>query len=311
VVVIATQSALIAMLLVRRARRQCAEDQARARREELAHAQRVATLGELSASLAHEITQSLTAIAANAQAARRMLATSAAGGELSETLVDIAGDAERAGSIVRRVRAMVRKQPGERQPIDINATVTGVTTLRRDIAQADISLQLRLAEDLPRVFGDGVQLQQVVLNLLVNACQAMADVVDGPRVLRIETAEPKPGSIEISVADTGAGVAGPELERMFEPFVSSKADGLGMGLSINRSIVEAHGGHIVATRNRERGLTLRVTLPKARNGHAKLGGPSSLLEPRRSDARARACRQLTTRDDLLHARRDRFGAGWI
>jgi hypothetical protein len=117
-----------------------------------------------------------------------MLATPAAGDELNEALGDIAGDAERAGSIVRRVRAMVRKQPGERQPIDINATVTGVTTiLRRDIAQADISLQLRLAEDLPRVLGDGVQLQQVVLNLLVNACQAMADVVDGPRVLRIET----------------------------------------------------------------------------------------------------------------------------
>ena len=224
VVVIAMQSGLIAMLLVQRARGRRAEDQARARREELAHAQRVATIGELSASLAHEITQPLTAIAANAQAARRMLATSADGDELNEALVDIAGDAERAGSIVQRVRAMVRKQPGERQPVDINATVTGVTTiLRRDMAQADISLQLRLAENLPRVLGDGVQLQQVVLNLLVNACQAMADVVDGPRVLRIETGEPKPGGIEISVADTGAGLAGPELERMFEPFVSSKA----------------------------------------------------------------------------------------
>ena len=265
VVVIATQSALIAMLLVQRARRQRAEDQARARREELAHAQRVATIGELSASIAHEINQPLTAISANAQAARRMLATPTAGDDLNEALVDILGDAERAGAIVRRIRAMVRKQPGEPQPVDINATVAGVTTiLRRDIARADISLQLRLAEDLPRVLGDPVQLQQVVLNLLVNACQAMADVADGPRVLRIETSEPKPGSIEITVADTGAGVAGPELEHMFEPFVSSKAEGLGMGLSINRSIVEAHGGHIVATRNRDRGLTLRVTLPAAR-----------------------------------------------
>ena len=280
VVVIAMQSGLIAMLLVQRARGRRAEDQARVRREELAHAQRVATIGELSASLAHEITQPLTAIAANAQAARRMLATSADGDELNEALVDIAGDAERAGSIVRRVRAMVRKQPGERQPVDINATVTGVATiLRRDIAQADILLQLRLTEDLPRVLGDAVQLQQVVLNLLVNACQAMADLADGPRVLRIETAEPKPGSIEISVADTGAGVAGPELERMFQPFVSSKAEGLGMGLPINRSIVEAHGGHIVATRNRERGLTLRVTLPTARNGRVSPGGPSSLARP--------------------------------
>jgi signal transduction histidine kinase len=275
-VVIATQSALIAMLLVQRTRRQRAEDQARARREELAHAQRVATLGELSASLAHEITQPLTAIAANAQAARRMLATPAAGEELKEALGDIAVDAERAGSIIRRLRAMARKQPSEHQLVDINATVTGVTAiLRRDIVQANISLQLRLAEDLPRVFGDAVQLQQVFLNLLVNACHAMADVVDGPRVLRVETAQREPGSVEITVADTGTGVAGPELERIFEPFVSSKADGLGMGLSINRSIVEAHGGHIVATRNHDRGLTLRVTLPAARDGRADLRSPTS------------------------------------
>jgi signal transduction histidine kinase len=268
VVLMATQSLLIAALLVQRARRQRAEDQARARREELAHAQRVATVGELSASLAHEITQPLTAIAANAQAARRLLVTSPGeGGELSEALVDIAGDASRAGAIVRRLRALVRKQPGERQLVDVNATVTEVATiLRRDIAQADVSVQFRLAEHGPRVMGDAVQLQQVMLNLLVNACQAMAGVVDGPRVLRIETAEPKPGSVEIAVADTGVGVPGPEFERIFEPFVSSKAEGLGMGLSINRSIVEAHGGHIVATRNPDRGLTLRVTLPSARTG---------------------------------------------
>jgi signal transduction histidine kinase len=206
-----------------------------------------------------------------------MLATPAAGDELKEALGDIAVDAERAGSIIRRLRAMARKQPGEHQPVDINATVTGVAAiLRRDIVQANISLQLRLAEDLPRVFGDAVQLQQVVLNLLVNACQAMAKVVDGPRVLHVETAQPEPGTIEIIVADTGAGVAGPELERIFEPFVSSKADGLGMGLSINRSIVEAHRGHIVATRNHDRGLTLRVTLPAAREGQADLRSPSSV-----------------------------------
>src|SRR5262245_12751754 len=276
IVLSTTQSTLIDMLQAQGARRQRAEDQLRARREELAHAQRVATLGELSASLAHEIIQPLTAIAANAQAARRMLATPAAGDDLKETLGDIAGDAERAGSIVRRLRAMARKQPGEHQPVDINATVTGVTTiLRPDITKANISLQLRLADDLPRVSGDPVQLQQVVLNLLLNACQAMADVVDAPRVLRVETAEPQPGSIEITVADTGAGVAAPELERIFQPFVSSKAEGLGMGLSINRSIVEAHGGHIVATRNRDRGLTLHVTLPTAGTGPADPRGHSS------------------------------------
>ena len=283
VVLIVTQSALIAMLLVQRARRQRAEDQARARREELAHALRVATVGELSASLAHEITQPLTAIATNAHAARRLLATSRAdGNELNETLVDIAGDAERAGSIVRRLRVLVRKQLAERQPVDINKTITEVATiLRRDIARADVSLQLHLAEDLPRVIGDAVQLQQVVLNLLVNACQAMAGVADGPRVLRVETAPAKLGSIEITVADTGAGVAEPELERMFEPFVSSKAEGLGMGLSISRSIVEAHGGRIVATRNPDRGLTFHVTLPTGKTRPADPRGPSPVPESER------------------------------
>ncbi|HSE92485.1 MAG TPA: ATP-binding protein [Methylomirabilota bacterium] len=330
VILIAAQSLLIAALLVQRARRQRAEDEARARREELAHAQRVATIGELSASLAHELNQPLTAIATNAQAARRSMATSRAeggelsevlvdiaddarragaivrrmralvrkqpgerqpvdvnlavtevtrilrrdiaraeGGELSETLVDIADDARRAGAIVRRMRALIRKQPGERQPVDINLAVTEVTRiLRRDIAQAEVSLHLRLGEDLPPVIGDVVQLQQVVLNLLINACQAMAGVENRPRVLRIETSEPKPGSIEIAVADAGAGVPESELERMFEPFVSSKAGGLGMGLSISRSIIEAHDGHIWATRNPDRGLTLHVTLPSASTGHA-------------------------------------------
>ncbi len=241
-----------------------------------AHAQRVATLGELSASFVHEITQPLTAIVTNAQAARRLLAASGAeGGELTETLVDIGADAERAAAIVRRLLALVRKQPGERQPVDVNIAITKVTRiLRRDIARADVSLLLHLGEDLPPVLGDVVQLQQVVLNLLLNACQAMAGVDDGPRVLRIETAEPEPGSIEITVADSGPGLPEPELERMFEPFVSSKAGGLGMGLSINRSIIGAHGGRIWATRNPDRGLTLHVTLPGMRAGHADPHAPA-------------------------------------
>ena len=280
VVLFATQSLLIATLLLQRARRQRAEDEARARREELAHALRVGTIGELSASLAHELTQPLTAIATNAHAARRLLTTPRTNGdELGEALADIAGDAGRAGAIVRRLRALVRKQPGERRPVDVSETVTEVATiLRRDIAQANVSLQLRLAEHLPRVMGDAVQLQQVVLNLLINACQAMTGVAGGPRVLGIETSAPTPGSVEITVADTGAGVAEAELERMFEPFVSSKAEGLGMGLSINRSIVEAHGGRIVATHNPDRGLTVRVTLPTA-SGDADERDPIRLAGP--------------------------------
>jgi C4-dicarboxylate-specific signal transduction histidine kinase len=277
VLLIATQSLLITALLVQRARRQRAEDEARARRDELAHAQRVATVGQLSASLAHEINQPLAAIVANAQAARRLLASAPAeGDELNEALVDIAGDATRAGAIVRRLRALVRKQPGERQPVEINAAIIEVTRiLRRDLAQADVSLQVHLAADLPSVIGDVVQLQQVVLNLLVNACQAMAGDGGGPRLLRIETSEPKPGEVAIAVSDTGPGVPEAELEHMFEPFASSKAAGLGIGLSINRSIIEAHGGRIWATRNPARGLTLHVSLPGARSrDRAEPGAPS-------------------------------------
>ena len=274
--VIATQSALIAALLVQRGRRRRAEDEARARREALAHAQRVATVGQLSASLAHEINQPLTAITANAQAASRLLASvPTEGDELTETLGDIARDATRAGAIVRRLRALVRKQPGERRPVDVNAAITEVMgILHRDLGLAEVSLQLRLDADLPPVMGDAVQLQQVVLNLLLNACQAMADHGQRPRLLGVETSAAEAGAVTITVEDTGAGAPEPELERMFELFTSSKATGLGMGLWITRSIVEAHGGRIWATRNADRGLTLHVRLPRARTGE-RVEAPAS------------------------------------
>jgi C4-dicarboxylate-specific signal transduction histidine kinase len=269
VILIATQSLLIVALLVQRSRRQRAEDDARARREELTHAQRVATMGELSASLAHEINQPLSAIVTNAQVARRLVAgPREEDSELTAALADIADDAWRAATIVRRLRTLVHKRPGERRLVDVNAAVTEVTRiLRRDLARSDVALQAHLGEALPPVNGDAVQLQQVVLNLLLNACQAMTGAGDGARVLRVETSEPAPGRVEIAVADTGPGLTARELERMFEPFVSSKTGGLGMGLSISRSIVEAHGGHIRATRNPGRGLTLRVTLPGAPAAH--------------------------------------------
>lgn len=244
------------------------EEAAREHREELAHALRVTTMGELAASLAHEINQPLAAIMSNAQAARRLLD----GGrlkpdELGEVLGDISGEAGRAAQVIRRLRALFRKDQAEHKPLDINGLITEVATLlRHDIERRRITMQLFLAEGLPLLSGDPILLQQVILNLLVNAREAMADTDDGPRELTIQTAQREPGNLNISVRDTGAGVKESELERIFDPFVSAKADGLGMGLSISRSIIEAHGGRIWATCNPDRGITVHVELPCEEDG---------------------------------------------
>jgi PAS domain S-box-containing protein len=237
--------------------------EARLQREELAHAQRVATMGEMAASLAHEINQPLAAIVANAQAAQRLARLERPCGEdLHDALADIASDARRAAHVIRRVRALFTKDHSERQPLSINELITEVTgLLAGDIKRHGIALHTRLGSALPPVPGDSIQLQQVLLNLVLNACQAMTEVEAGLRELTIESAEREPGLLEIRVRDTGPGVKDLELERIFEPFVSTKSEGLGMGLSISRSIVAAHGGRIWATRNPDTGLTVHVDLP--------------------------------------------------
>ncbi len=243
--------------------RQRAEEDARRHREELAHALRVTTMGELAASLAHEINQPLAAIMSNAQAALLLLASSRLGrDELQGALTDIAEDARRAAEVIGRLRALFRKEYAESKPVDINRLITGVASLlRNEVERKGIAMKFSLAAGLPPVLGDAIQLQQVVLNLLVNASEAMAGAVDGPRQLAVETFQREPGTLMISVRDTGIGVKESELERIFEPFVSTKAEGLGMGLSISRSIVDAHGGRIWATRNDDRGITVCIELP--------------------------------------------------
>jgi PAS domain S-box-containing protein len=246
-------------------RRHQAEDEARRQREELAHVLRVATLGELATSLAHEINQPLAAILSNAQAGRRVLeAGPPASAELREVLADITDDARRAAQVIRRLHALSRKEVAERRPIDVNALVTDVVRLlRADLQRRHIAIRLARAEGLPALRGDPVLLQQVVLNALINAGEAIDAAAGGPRRITIETGEPEPGWLEIAVSDTGGGVPAGDRERIFEPFTSSKPRGLGMGLAIGRSIVHAHGGRIWATDNADGGLTLRVALPCA------------------------------------------------
>jgi PAS domain S-box-containing protein len=232
-------------------------------REDLAHAQRVATLGEMVATLAHEMNQPLAAILSNAQAAQRLLQAARLKRDIfAEGLQDIASDARRAGEIIRRLRALSRKEQAERRPVNLNEAIEDVTgLLRKDLEWKGVSLQLQLSGRLPPVLGDEVQLQQVVLNVVLNACEAMIGESKGPRELRIETSRDEAGQVVVSFRDTGVGVGEADLERIFDRFVSTKPDGLGMGLCISRSIIEAHGGRIWATRNQDRGLTIHGRLP--------------------------------------------------
>jgi PAS domain S-box-containing protein len=245
-------------------RRRQAEEEARQQREELAHVLRVTTLGELAGSLAHEINQPLAAILTNVQAVRRMLgAGGPPGPDATEALGDIAADARRTSEIIRRLRALFRRESGERRPLDLERLAGEVVDLLRfDLQRKGITVRHAPGGDLPAVPGDAVQLQQVLLNVVVNAGDAIAAAAEGPREIAIETRCGAPGRVVLSVRDTGIGVKDADLERIFEHFVSSKPDGLGMGLAISRSIVQAHGGRIWATPNDEgRGLTVHVELP--------------------------------------------------
>jgi signal transduction histidine kinase len=239
-----------------------AEQEARREREELAHVLRVATLGELTAALAHEINQPLTAIVTNAQAARRLLGTAPAEPvPVQEALADITEDALRASQVIRRLRALFRKE-GERVVVNINAVIEDVIgLLRTDIERRRMVVRVVPGESLPLILGDPVQLQQVVLNVVLNACEATDATEVGPRAILVETTQPDRGHLAIRVRDSGIGVKESELERIFEHFVTSKPQGLGMGLAISRSIVQAHGGRIWATANANMGLTLHVELP--------------------------------------------------
>ena len=256
------ESLLIAGLVVQRTRRKRAEAQAALQREHLVHAQRVTAMGALAATLAHEINQPLGAIVSNAEAASRLVDPSEPKRtDLLETLGDIIDDGQRASEVIRRLRAMLQKGEPEQKPCDVNGLIVEVIRfLEVDLARAGVSTELNLREGLPLVFGDAIQLQQVILNLALNAEDAMADGAGGPRRLTVETSELAPGRVEVCVRDTGIGVKEGDLERIFEPFVTTKASGLGMGLWISRSIVEAHGGTIRAERNPDGGLCVHVEL---------------------------------------------------
>jgi PAS domain S-box-containing protein len=245
-------------------RRRQAEDEAQRRREELAHTLRVTTLGELAASLAHEINQPLAAIVTNAQATIRLLdAGKAAAPDVREAMGDVVSEGKRASEIIRRLRALFRKEHVASQSLDVNdLAADAVSLVRHDFRRKGIIIESACQPGVPPVAGDPVQLQQVVLNLLINASEAIAAAGGDPRIIVVRTAA-RERHVEIAISDNGVGVPPVGLETMFERFVSTKSEGLGMGLAIGRSIVQAHGGRIWATANADRGLTVHVELPAA------------------------------------------------
>jgi C4-dicarboxylate-specific signal transduction histidine kinase len=239
------------------------ELEAQRQRQELAHMMRVVTLGELSTAFAHELNQPLTAILSNAQAAQRFLAHGRLEvGDLNAILADIVAAAQRASEVIGQVRAMLKKGEVQRQPLDINAIIREVSKLiHSDLITRQVSLVMTLDTTLPGVTGDPIQLQQVVLNLLLNGAEAAIASASRPRRLEVRTIRWDMATIEVSVHDTGVGIDPQQLEHIFEPFVTTKPHGLGMGLAISRSIIAAHGGRLWAENHPEGGATFRLTLP--------------------------------------------------
>ncbi len=230
----------------------------------LAHVTRVATLGELTASIAHEVNQPLAAIVNNANACLSWLAANNME-EARASAEMIRADGHRAGDIIGRIRALVKKAPSQKDWLDINQTIREVVALAHsELQRNSIALETQLSDDvhyLPLAFADRIQMQQVILNLMMNAVEAMSEITDGSRALLIRTNTNESGGIVVAVQDSGPGVKLEDLHRLFTPFYTTKPQGMGMGLAICRSIIEAHGGRLWATANLDRGATFRFTLP--------------------------------------------------
>jgi C4-dicarboxylate-specific signal transduction histidine kinase len=230
---------------------------------ELAHANRVATMGQLTASIAHEVKQPIATARNNAAAALRFLEKSPPDvAEVREALTCIVNDADRASDVVDRIRSLIKKAPPRKEVVDLNAAILEVTALTQSEAiKTGVTVGTQLADDSPPIRCDRVQLQQVMLNLIVNAIQSMSGVEDGNRELHISTVSIEPEGVCVAVQDTGHGLPPESLARLFEPFYTTKPEGMGMGLSICRSIIEAHGGRLWATSCEPRGALFQFTIP--------------------------------------------------
>ena len=268
-VLIVLQSALIAGLLYEHRRRRDAEALARSELAELAHMNRLATAGELSASIAHEVNQPLAGIVAYAEAGRNWLSRPTPDiAEAREKFAQIANAGHRAAEVIERIRAFFKKEAPSPESVDVNDLVRDVLLLvDADLRRRKVVIELALTEALPPIKGDRVQLQQVILNLVVNAADAMDAVTDRERRLKVRSLVDD-GGVRVDVQDAGPGVAPDEIDRMFAPFYTTKAHGMGMGLSISRSLIEAHGGTLTARQAEPLGMTFSFVLPVLRASDA-------------------------------------------
>jgi len=283
-------SAFFSVVIVDISKRKQAEEKLRQRevslreaQNELAHVSRVTTMGELAASIAHEVNQPLAGIVTNANASLRWLVRESPNlGEACDAIRRIIRDGNRAGDVIARMRALLKKASAAKEPVDINEVIQEVLVLTRTELQKNrVSLRTQFANDLPIVIGDKIQLQQVILNLVLNGIEAMNGIAEGQRELCVssrkvteilreagkETIEgysftdPESTSVLIAVQDSGPGLDATEMQRAFEPFYTTKPQGMGMGLAISRSIIEAHDGRLWATADAPRGAVFQFTLP--------------------------------------------------
>jgi PAS domain S-box-containing protein len=234
---------------------------------ELAHANRVATMGQLSASIAHEVNQPIAAAITNANAALRWLSARPPDlEEVRQALGRIVDNGNRAGAVIGRIRDLIRKAPPRKDGLKINEAILEVVALTRgEVVKNGVSVQTQLAEGLPLIQGDRVQLQQVILNLIINAVEALSGVGEGSRELLISTGIAEPEGVLVAVQDSGPGLTPASLEHIFEAFYTTKPGGLGMGLSVSRSIIEAHGGRLWATAIVPQGAAFQFTVPPDRD----------------------------------------------
>jgi PAS domain S-box-containing protein len=256
------EPSMVLVSLIDISERRLNERRAATQRDEIAHLSRVAMLGELSGSLAHELNQPLAAILSNAQAAQLLLARDPPPIQtVTEILADIVTSDQRAGAVIERLRSMLRKEHMKHAPLDLNHVAEeSLRLMHSDLLDRRVSVETSLAQNLPPVSGDQVQLQQVMLNLLINGCDAAAGRGREAR-LHVGSRVTERGSVAIAISDNGDGIAPQDIERVFEPFVTSKPHGIGLGLAICRSIIEAHGGRLWASNNAPRGATMEFELP--------------------------------------------------
>lgn len=240
-----------------------AEEELNQARSELAHVTRVTTVGELTAAIAHEVNQPLTGVVSSGNACLRWLAADTPNLEAAQRAVErIVRDGKRAGEVINRIRALVSRSPPRADWLNINDTIVEVMALIGREAQRDgISARTALTNDLPLVLGDRIQLQQVVLNLIMNAIEAMSEISETPRELLVESTKDRLGGVLVSVRDSGKGLDQTALDRIFDAFFTTKPAGMGMGLAISRTIIEDHGGQLWATSNRPQGAIFHFRLP--------------------------------------------------